>query len=96
MRTSGTRPDRDTDVDTETGNDDDEGPRLDIHLVLPQAMLTVEAIHKYDIHKYEDHKNVDGALLGKPKAELEPKKWDGVEPVNKENPCPERDQEPDG
>jgi len=64
-------------------------------LVLPQAIFTVEAIHEHYIDKDQDQKYVDGSLLGKPEPQLEPKKLKLIEPVNEEDPGPERYEEPD-
>jgi hypothetical protein len=58
-------------------------------------VITIDAIHAPGIEEDQDNENVDGALLGKPEAQLETGKSDRIQLLDKENACAERNGEPD-
>src|SRR5690606_37410434 len=63
--------------------------------LLVHVVFAVEFVHEPHVHENEHDEHVDGALLGEPEAELEAEKAELVEPVDKEDAGPERDQEAD-
>jgi hypothetical protein len=56
----------------------------------------IQAIHQVDIYKYQNDKNVYGALLGKPKAELEPSHLNLIKCVYQQNSETKRNSKPYG
>jgi hypothetical protein len=65
--------------------------------ILGYAVLAIKLIHESRVHENEDNEDVNGALLGKPEPELEPRPRNPnlVQDVHKQDAAAERDNEPD-